>query len=108
MIANTPSLASYWMPFTANRPFSQAPRMLVEAQGMYYTNDDGRQILDGTAGLWCVNAGHGRAEIADAVSHQLRGRVTADIIAPSPPLIVNPAEIEAMVARLGEALNCVA
>jgi len=72
MSHNSSSLSSYWMPFTANRQFKQAPRLLVEANGMYYRSDDGRQVLDGTAGLWCVNAGHGRSEIADAVSHQLR------------------------------------
>ncbi|MBF2097556.1 MAG: aspartate aminotransferase family protein [Gloeomargaritaceae cyanobacterium C42_A2020_066] len=59
------------MPFTANRQFKAAPRMLVAAQGMYYTSEDGRAILDGTAGLWCVNAGHGRPEIAEAVKHQV-------------------------------------
>ena len=48
------------MPFTANRAFKAKPRMLVGAKGMYYTAADGRQILDGTAGLWCVNAGHCR------------------------------------------------
>ncbi|PZU51256.1 MAG: aspartate aminotransferase family protein [Sphingomonas sp.] len=69
---NQPSLDNYWMPFTANRQFKQAPRMLMGAQGMHYTSDDGRSILDGTAGLWCVNAGHGRAEIAQAVGDQLR------------------------------------
>ena len=53
-----------WMPFTANRQFKAAPRMLTAADGMYYTSDDGRQVLDGTAGLWCVNAGHGRRGIA--------------------------------------------
>jgi beta-alanine--pyruvate transaminase len=72
MSHNSSFLSSYWMPFTANRQFKQAPRLLVEANGMYYRSDDGRQVLDGTAGLWCVNAGHGRSEIADAVSHQLR------------------------------------
>jgi beta-alanine--pyruvate transaminase len=71
-MTNAPSLDAYWMPFTANRQFKQAPRQLVEARGMYYRSDDGRQVLDGTAGLWCVNAGHGRDEIADAVSRQLR------------------------------------
>ena len=59
------------MPFTANRQFKAEPRMLVAAEGMYYRSDDDRLILDGTAGLWCVNAGHGRARIADAVSNQL-------------------------------------
>ncbi len=60
-----------WMPFTANRQFKSAPRMLVGAEGMYYTAVDGRKILDGTAGLWCVNAGHGRQEITEAVSAQI-------------------------------------
>jgi len=72
MIRNSPKLDSYWMPFTANRQFKKAPRLLASASGMYYKSDDGRDILDGTAGLWCVNAGHGRREIADAVSEQLR------------------------------------
>lgn len=70
--SNTPSLDHHWMPFTANRAFKASPRMLGAARGMHYEDADGRQILDGTAGLWCVNAGHGRAEIADAVSAQLR------------------------------------
>jgi beta-alanine--pyruvate transaminase len=64
-------LASYWMPFTANRQFKQSPRLLQSAQGMFYTSADGRQIIDGTAGLWCVNAGHGRKHIADQVQRQL-------------------------------------
>ena len=65
------SLDAYWMPFTANRQFKSEPRMLAGAQGLYYTSDDGREILDGTAGLWCCNAGHGHREIADAVHRQL-------------------------------------
>ena len=69
---NTPDLASWWMPFTANRQFKTQPRLLAEAQGMFYRSVDDREILDGTAGLWCVNAGHGRNEIADAVAHQVR------------------------------------
>lgn len=71
MIRNSPNLDSYWMPFTANRQFKKAPRLLASASGMHYKSDDGREILDGTAGLWCVNAGHGRPEIADAVAEQL-------------------------------------
>jgi len=63
--------SAFWMPFTPNRQFRQAPRLLVGAAGMHYQSDDGRSILDGTAGLWCVNAGHGRREIRDAVAHQL-------------------------------------
>ena len=69
---NTPDLASWWMPFTANRQFKTQPRLLAEAQGMFYRSVDDREILDGTSGLWCVNAGHGRNEIADAVAHQVR------------------------------------
>src|SRR5216110_2510266 len=64
------SLEELWMPFTANRAFKRAPRLLVEAKGMYYTAADGRRILDGTAGLWCVNAGHCREPIARAIAEQ--------------------------------------
>ena len=60
----------FWMPFTANRQFKKKPRMLVHAKGMHYTTDDGRQILDGTAGLWCVNAGHGHPKIIEAIQTQ--------------------------------------
>ena len=70
--SNHSHLDAYWMPFTANRQFKAAPRLPSSAKGMYYTSDDGRRVLDGTAGLWCVNAGHGHDEIADAVSDQLR------------------------------------
>lgn len=66
-----PDLEAFWMPFTANRQFKTEPRLFVSAQGMYYTTHDGRQVLDGTAGLWCVNAGHCRPTIAEAVSKQL-------------------------------------
>jgi beta-alanine--pyruvate transaminase len=59
------------MPFTANRQFKQKPRMVARASGMYYETPEGRKILDGVAGLWCVNAGHGRKEIAQAVARQL-------------------------------------
>jgi len=64
------SLEELWMPFTANRAFKRAPRLLVEAKGMYYTAADGRRILDGTAGLWCVNAGHCREPIVRAIADQ--------------------------------------
>jgi beta-alanine--pyruvate transaminase len=65
-------LEAYWMPFTANRQFKSRPRMLAKASGMYYWTPEGRQILDGVAGLWCVNAGHGRPEISQAVAEQLQ------------------------------------
>jgi beta-alanine--pyruvate transaminase len=64
-------LSSFWMPFTANRQFKAAPRMFKAARGMHYTTVDDRTVLDATAGLWCVNAGHGRQEIVDAVSTQI-------------------------------------
>ena len=65
-----PSLEELWMPFTANRAFKRAPRMLVAAKDMHYTTADGRQVLDGTAGLWCVNAGHCRDSITAAIRDQ--------------------------------------
>lgn len=72
MSARQPNdLDSLWMPFTANRQFKKTPRMLVAAKDMHYETDDGRQILDGTAGLWCVNAGHRRKPIIEAVSKQV-------------------------------------
>jgi beta-alanine--pyruvate transaminase len=61
---------AYWMPFTANRQFKAAPRLLVKAEGMYYTTDDGRRILDAVAGLWCCNAGHSRKPIVAAIAQQ--------------------------------------
>lgn len=71
MTMNRQELEAFWMPFTANRQFKAKPRLLARAQGMHYWTDDGRQILDGTAGLWCVNAGHARPEITQAVTQQL-------------------------------------
>jgi beta-alanine--pyruvate transaminase len=63
-------LSAFWMPFTANRQFKGAPRMFVAAEGMHYTTADGRQVLDGTAGLWCCNAGHKRPRIVEAIQKQ--------------------------------------
>jgi beta-alanine--pyruvate transaminase len=68
---NNLDLAAWWMPFTANRQFKGAARLFAQASGMYYRTDDGRAVLDGTSGLWCVNAGHGRPEIAEVVRRQL-------------------------------------
>ncbi len=64
------NLDAYWMPFTPNRQFKSAPRILVGANGMYYRTSDGREILDGTGGLWCCNAGHNRPRIVDAIRKQ--------------------------------------
>ena len=66
-----PDLAAFWMPFTNNRAFKQQPRLLASAEGMHYRTPGGRTVLDGTAGLWCVNAGHGRAR--DRRSHRRAG-----------------------------------
>ncbi len=63
-------LNAFWMPFTANRQFKKAPRMFVSAKDMHYTTTDGRKVLDGTAGLWCVNAGHSRPLIVEAIKRQ--------------------------------------
>ena len=65
------NLEAFWMPYTANRQFKKNPRMFVGAEGMYYTTADGRQVLDGTAGLWCVNAGHKRPRIVEAIQRQV-------------------------------------
>ncbi len=67
---NPQAMDAFWMPFTANRHFKASPRMLVSADGMYYQDDAGRSILDGCAGLWCVNAGHNRKPIVEAIQRQ--------------------------------------
>ena len=64
-------MGAFWMPFSANRQFKDNPRLLASASGMYYKSTDGRSILDGTGGLWCCNAGHGRKRIIDAVQQQI-------------------------------------
>ena len=63
-------LNAFWMPFTSNRQFKKAPRMFVSADRMHYTTADGRKVLDGTAGLWCCNAGHNRPKIVEAIRAQ--------------------------------------
>jgi beta-alanine--pyruvate transaminase len=63
-------LAAYWMPFTANRQFKQAPRLISRAEGMHFWTPEGRKVLDGVAGLWCVNAGHARPKIVRAIEAQ--------------------------------------
>src|SRR5258706_5256878 len=62
--------SAFWMPYTANRQFKKSPRLLVRAEGMHYWTADGRQLLDGQAGLWCVNAGHCRPKIVAAIQKQ--------------------------------------
>jgi len=73
------SLDEYWMPFTPNRDFKADPKMVVRAEGMYYWTDGGARLIDASSGLFCVNAGHGRKEIAEAVGRQMR---ELDFVAP--------------------------
>ena len=71
MPASLPNaLDAFWMPFTANRRFKAEPRLLARAEGTRYYTPEGREVLDGTSGLWCVNAGHTRAPIVEAISRQ--------------------------------------
>ena len=64
------NLDAFWMPYTDNKYFKGTPRMLARAEGMSYFTPEGKEILDGTAGLWCCNAGHGRREITEAIQKQ--------------------------------------
>jgi beta-alanine--pyruvate transaminase len=66
------NLEAFFMPFTSNRQFKANPRLFVKAEGMHYTTIEGRKVLDASAGLWCMNCGHGRKEISEAVAHQIR------------------------------------
>ena len=69
-ISRPNNLDAFWMPYSSNRAFKPSPRMLARAEGMFYYTNDNREVLDGTAGLWCVNAGHGRAPITEAIQKQ--------------------------------------
>src|ERR1700731_1780132 len=70
-LATVPNdLESFWMPFTANRAFKKAPRLIARAKDMHYITTDGRKLIDGTAGLWCCNAGHNREPIVAAIQRQ--------------------------------------
>jgi beta-alanine--pyruvate transaminase len=66
----TNDLDAYWIPFTPNRAFKRAPRLLVRAKELHYYTPDGRAVFDGLAGLWCTNAGHNRDPIVAAISNQ--------------------------------------
>ena len=69
-MTSTTNLEHLWLPFSANRDFKSAPRLMNEAKGMYYKKPDGTDVLDGTAGLWCCNAGHGHPTIVKAIQDQ--------------------------------------
>jgi beta-alanine--pyruvate transaminase len=93
--------SAFWMPFTANRQFKKAPRLLARAEGMYYWTPEGRQILDGTAGLWCVNAGHCRPRIVEAVQRQVATMDFAPTFQMGHPIAFEFAERLAKVAPQG-------
>ncbi|MGR5092520.1 aspartate aminotransferase family protein [Vibrio maritimus] len=95
------NMDAFWMPFTANSQFKASPRMLVSAEGMYYTSEDKRKILDGTAGLWCCNAGHGRHEISEAVASQIHTLDFAPTFQMGHPLPFKLAESLAEIAPSG-------
>jgi beta-alanine--pyruvate transaminase len=93
--------SAFWMPFTANRQFKKTPRMLVRAEGMHYWTEDGRQVLDATSGLWCVNAGHCRPKIVEALRRQAGEMDFAPTFQMGHPLAFEFAERLARVAPPG-------
>jgi beta-alanine--pyruvate transaminase len=99
--ANALNLEHYWMPFTDNRQFRARPRLVASAKGMYYTTVEGRQVLDGLATLWCVNAGHGRPRIVEAIRRQAGELDFASSFALGHPLAFRLAERIAHLAPPG-------
>src|SRR5690349_8203658 len=94
-------LDPYWLPFTPNRSFKTNPRLFVAGKGMYYTAADGREILDGMAGLWCVNAGHGQERITAAIREQAGHLDYVSSFQMSHPLAFKAAERIAMLTPPG-------
>jgi beta-alanine--pyruvate transaminase len=93
--------AAFWMPFTANRQFKKTPRLLARAEGMHYWTPEGRQVLDGTSGLWCVNAGHCRPKIVEAVRRQVAEMDFAPTFQMGHPIAFEFAERLARIAPAG-------
>ena len=94
-------LSAYWMPFTANRQFKSKPRLLTRAEGMFYWDDSGRPVLDAVGGLWCVNAGHGRTRIVQAIQQQAAEMDFAPPFQMSHPKAFELAERLAQIAPAG-------
>lgn len=94
-------LDAFWMPFTANRDFKQAPRLVSKAKDMHYWTPEGRQVLDATAGLWCVNAGHARPRIVEAIARQAAEMDFAPPFQMSHPLAFELADRLARLAPAG-------
>jgi beta-alanine--pyruvate transaminase len=92
------AMNAFWMPFSANRQFKSHPRLLASASGMFYRSMDGREILDGTGGLWCVNAGHTRPRIVEAVKKQVETLDFAPTFQMGHPLAFTLAERLAAIA----------
>ena len=127
----TPDLDAFWMPFTPNRQFKASRRMVVSAEGIAYRTTDGREVLDGTAGLWCVGAGHRHPRIAAVIvepvagstgvlvpplgylqrrceicdRHGLLTRAPGDTLVLAPPFVCTPDNIRDMVDRLAAAIE---
>jgi len=99
--AHAATLEHFWMPFTANRAFKAAPRLLARAEGMYYWTPEGRQLLDGSAGLWCVNAGHNRKPIVEAMQKQAATMDYAPPFNMGHPVAFEAASVIAKVAPAG-------
>jgi beta-alanine--pyruvate transaminase len=95
------AMDAHWMPFTANRQFKKAPRLLGKASGMHYWDVDGRQVLDAVAGLWCVNAGHNRPRIVKAIQDQAAEMDFAPAFQMGHPLSFELAERVAAIAPPG-------
>ena len=93
--------SAFFMPYTANREFKKAPRLLDRAEGMYYWTPEGRQVLDGTSGLWCVNAGHCRPKIAEAIAAQAKKLDFAPAFQMGHPIAFEFAERLAAIAPKG-------
>ena len=98
---NVPNdLAAHWMPFTANRAFKKAPRLLTGAKDMHYITADGRKIIDAASGMWCTNAGHGRSQISAAIARQAE---TLDYAPPFQFGIPQAFELASRIAELAPA-----
>jgi beta-alanine--pyruvate transaminase len=101
-------LEAFWMPFTANRDFKASPRLLARAEGMHYWTPDGRQILDAAAGLWCVNAGHCRKPIVEAIARQAAQMDFAPVFQMGHPLAFELANrlLELLPPQFGQVFFC--
>ena len=98
---DAPTLDAYWMPFTPNRQFKSTPRLVVSAEGLSYRTPEGREVLDGTSGLWCVGAGHRHPRIAEAMKRQIDVLDFASSFQVSHPLAFELAERLAALAPPG-------